>query len=51
MIVMVRVLSHSVEGLLKPDKVPELYLKRSYSGLLWDALDREYQRTAPEARV
>jgi hypothetical protein len=23
---------------------PELYLERSYSGLLWDALEREYQR-------
>lgn len=26
------------------EKTPELYLERSYSGLLWDALDHEYQR-------
>jgi hypothetical protein len=26
------------------DKEPALYLERSYSGLLWDALDREYRR-------
>jgi hypothetical protein len=25
------------------DKEPELYLERSFSGLLWDALDREYR--------
>jgi transposase len=25
-------------------KKPELYLERSYSGLLWDTLDREYRR-------
>jgi hypothetical protein len=36
------------DGQLKLDlfgnKEPELYLERSYSGLLWDALDREYRR-------
>jgi transposase len=26
------------------DREPELYLERSYSELLWDALDREYRR-------
>jgi hypothetical protein len=29
-------------------KGPELYLDRSYSGFLWDALDREYRRIGLE---
>jgi len=29
-------------------KEPELYLERSYSGILWEALDREYRRIGLE---
>jgi hypothetical protein len=46
-----KIIRHSkqLELNLFSEKEPELYLERSYSGLLWDALDRKYQRTAPEA--